>query len=151
MPHRIHKINSYQVQANDEDAEMSGHLRMVQRKAWRKMWFVVKQKVLYTFKASEVRIEPSTCCMLPHSCKFSLLFGLNINLLSVHEEHGACRFWMKLAAQLCGWATGRNMVHTGLSLSLMPRVRHHYSLKHPGSLTMLLTLNSVRNPWCFKL
>ena len=118
MPHTIHKINSYQVQANDEDAEMSGHLRMVQRKAWRKMWFVVKQKVLYTFKASEVRIEPSTCCMLPHSCKFSLLFGLNINLLCAHEERGVCKV-LDEAGGTALWVRNRQKQgpHWPLSLS----------------------------------
>lgn len=54
----LHLRNIYllpwmQVSANVEDAEMSGYLKMWKNKRWKKMWFVLKGKVLYTYKASE--------------------------------------------------------------------------------------------------
>ncbi|ELT96558.1 hypothetical protein CAPTEDRAFT_180983 [Capitella teleta] len=42
-----------EVSANVEDAEMSGYLKQWTKKRWKKMWFVLKGKVLYTYKASE--------------------------------------------------------------------------------------------------
>ena len=33
---------------------MSGYLRMFRNKKWKRYWFVVKDNVLYTYKASEV-------------------------------------------------------------------------------------------------
>ena len=38
--------------ANDEGAVISGYLHKLEKgEAWRKMWFVVKEHVLYTYKA----------------------------------------------------------------------------------------------------
>lgn len=45
---------NFKVSANVEDAEMSGYLKQWTKKRWKKMWFVLKGKVLYTYKASEV-------------------------------------------------------------------------------------------------
>ena len=45
----------WQVHANDEGSDMSGYLWMAKNKKWKRLWFVVKGKVLYTYKASEVR------------------------------------------------------------------------------------------------
>ncbi|XP_046357623.2 FYVE, RhoGEF and PH domain-containing protein 6-like isoform X4 [Haliotis rufescens] len=43
-----------EVRANDEGSVMSGYLRVLKNtKKWKKLWFVVKDKVLYTYKASE--------------------------------------------------------------------------------------------------
>ncbi|XP_046583050.1 LOW QUALITY PROTEIN: FYVE, RhoGEF and PH domain-containing protein 1-like, partial [Haliotis rubra] len=43
-----------EVRANDEGSVMSGYLRILKNnKKWKKLWFVVKDKVLYTYKASE--------------------------------------------------------------------------------------------------
>ncbi|XP_071084148.1 FYVE, RhoGEF and PH domain-containing protein 6-like isoform X2 [Haliotis cracherodii] len=43
-----------EVRANDEGSVMSGYLRVLRNtKKWKKLWFVVKDKVLYTYKASE--------------------------------------------------------------------------------------------------
>lgn len=42
--------------ASDPDATISGYLfKWHKDKKWKKYWFVMKDKVLYTFKASEVR------------------------------------------------------------------------------------------------
>ena len=46
-------ITYLQVAANEENADMSGYLKVWKNKKWKKMWFVVKDKALFTFKASE--------------------------------------------------------------------------------------------------
>ena len=51
----IHLIPCGQVHANDEGSDMSGYLWVAKNKKWKRLWFVVKGKVLYTYKASEVR------------------------------------------------------------------------------------------------
>ncbi|XP_005095950.2 FYVE, RhoGEF and PH domain-containing protein 6 [Aplysia californica] len=53
------KANNYrpsvlkEVHANDEGSDMSGYLNIYKSRKWKKLWFVVKGKVLYTYKASE--------------------------------------------------------------------------------------------------
>ncbi|KAK3595627.1 hypothetical protein CHS0354_009591 [Potamilus streckersoni] len=43
-----------EVHANDQGATMSGYLKQLKKsKKWKRFWFVLKDKVLYTFKASE--------------------------------------------------------------------------------------------------
>ncbi|XP_070193286.1 uncharacterized protein [Littorina saxatilis] len=42
-----------EVHANDEGSDMSGYLWVAKNKKWKRLWFVVKGKVLYTYKASE--------------------------------------------------------------------------------------------------
>ncbi|XP_013395110.1 uncharacterized protein LOC106162376 [Lingula anatina] len=42
-----------EVHANDQGSEMSGYLKVWKAKKWKKLWFVIKDKVLYTYKASE--------------------------------------------------------------------------------------------------
>ncbi|XP_074645967.1 uncharacterized protein LOC141902225 [Tubulanus polymorphus] len=42
-----------EVHANASESDMSGYLKVFKGKKWKKMWFVVKDKVLYTYKASE--------------------------------------------------------------------------------------------------
>ncbi|KAI8501801.1 FYVE, RhoGEF and PH domain-containing protein 5 [Branchiostoma belcheri] len=43
-----------EVTANNVNSDMSGYLqRKTKREGWRKLWFVLKDKVLYTYKASE--------------------------------------------------------------------------------------------------
>ena len=48
---------SFQVSANTEDSTMSGYLHRSKgsKKPWKHLWFVIKNKVLYTYAASEVR------------------------------------------------------------------------------------------------
>lgn len=48
-----------QVSANTEDSSMSGYLYRSKgsKKPWKHLWFVIKNKVLYTYAASEVRSE----------------------------------------------------------------------------------------------
>ncbi|GFN90871.1 fyve, rhogef and ph domain-containing protein 6 [Plakobranchus ocellatus] len=43
-----------EVHANDEGSDMSGYLYTFKSRKWKKMWFVLKGKVLYTYKASAV-------------------------------------------------------------------------------------------------
>lgn len=47
----------FQVSANTEDSTMSGYLYRSKgsKKPWKHLWFVIKNKVLYTYAASEVR------------------------------------------------------------------------------------------------
>ncbi|XP_041348475.1 FYVE, RhoGEF and PH domain-containing protein 6-like [Gigantopelta aegis] len=42
-----------EVKANDVGSSMSGYLRMYHNKKWKRFWFVAKNNVLYTYKASE--------------------------------------------------------------------------------------------------
>lgn len=42
-----------QVRANDSDSQMSGWLCQKTRKSWKKRWFVLKEQVLYKYKASK--------------------------------------------------------------------------------------------------
>ncbi|KAK2504655.1 hypothetical protein MC885_014938, partial [Smutsia gigantea] len=48
-----------EVTANTEDSSMSGYLYRSKgnKKPWKHLWFVIKNKVLYTYAASEVRSE----------------------------------------------------------------------------------------------
>lgn len=45
-----------QVSANTENSSMSGYLNRSKgnKKQWKRLWFVIKNKVLYTYAASEV-------------------------------------------------------------------------------------------------
>ena len=49
-----HAINLLQVRANDLACSMSGNLKVMKGKKWKKYWFLLKDKVLYKYKASEV-------------------------------------------------------------------------------------------------
>lgn len=40
--------------ANDQGSTISGYLHKKTGKSWKRDWFVVKDKVLYEYKASEV-------------------------------------------------------------------------------------------------
>lgn len=46
----------FQVSANTENSSMSGYLQRSKgyKKHWKRLWFVIKNKVLYTYAASEV-------------------------------------------------------------------------------------------------
>lgn len=48
--------SSCQVSANTENSSMSGYLQRSKgyKKPWKRLWFVIKNKVLYTYAASEV-------------------------------------------------------------------------------------------------
>jgi len=55
--HTLGGFFSFQVSANTEDSTMSGYLHRSKgsKKPWKHLWFVIKNKVLYTYAASEVR------------------------------------------------------------------------------------------------
>jgi len=42
-----------QVTANDTGAQMSGWLQRRTRRSWKRLWFVLKEQVLYVYRASE--------------------------------------------------------------------------------------------------
>lgn len=52
----------FQVSANTENSSMSGYLNRSKgnKKQWKRLWFVIKNKVLYTYAASEVRASSAT-------------------------------------------------------------------------------------------
>nr|KAG5695640.1 hypothetical protein BaRGS_029130 [Batillaria attramentaria] len=64
------------VHANDEGSDMSGYLWVAKNKKWKRLWFVVKGKVLYTYKASEwyQGAEPDLMFELKHQNTQPLVF-----------------------------------------------------------------------------
>ncbi|XP_046405200.1 uncharacterized protein LOC124170493 [Ischnura elegans] len=62
-----------EVCANDTGSQMSGWLQYRNRKSWKKMWFVLKDQVLYIYKASEdiVALEsiPILGCQVSIPCE----------------------------------------------------------------------------------
>lgn len=83
----------FQVSANTENSSMSGYLHRSKgnKKPWKRLWFVIKNKVLYTYAASEV-------C---YSCLFIILLGhlLFSGLYVKHECDGFS--WQELARVDC--------------------------------------------------
>lgn len=73
-----------QVSANTENSSMSGYLCRSKgnKKQWKRLWFVVKNKVLYTYAASEVL----TLCSLT-SC--AALLPLNASLCVSEQDVAA--------------------------------------------------------------
>jgi FYVE/RhoGEF/PH domain-containing protein 5/6 len=54
-----------QVCANDEGSQMSGHLRRRQRTSkWKRGWLVLKDRVLYVYRASEDTVAIDTLPVL---------------------------------------------------------------------------------------
>lgn len=54
--------------ANDTGSQMSGWLyRREKRKSWKRYWFVLKEQVLYTYKASEDVVALNTIPVLGYS------------------------------------------------------------------------------------
>jgi hypothetical protein len=49
----FHLIICSQVTANDTGSQMSGWLQRRSRRSWKRWWFVLKEQVLYMYKASE--------------------------------------------------------------------------------------------------
>ena len=64
----------FQVSANTENSSMSGYLNRSKgnKKQWKRLWFVIKNKVLYTYAASEVLLCDFLKIMFyfPNSVKF---------------------------------------------------------------------------------
>lgn len=58
-------LHGNQVSANTENSSMSGYLHRSKgnKKQWKRLWFVIKNKVLYTYAASEVRRWCSPDCV----------------------------------------------------------------------------------------
>jgi len=51
--YKFHLITCSQVTANDTGAQMSGWLQRRTRRSWKRLWFVLKEQVLYMYRASE--------------------------------------------------------------------------------------------------
>lgn len=48
----------WQVSATDESAAIKGYLQKWHKgKKWKKQWFLIKNKVLFTYKATQVPVE----------------------------------------------------------------------------------------------
>lgn len=57
-----------EVMANDSGSQMSGWLfRREKRKSWKRFWFVLKEQVLYAYKASEDVVALNTIPVLGYS------------------------------------------------------------------------------------
>ncbi|XP_050529267.1 FYVE, RhoGEF and PH domain-containing protein 6-like isoform X2 [Daktulosphaira vitifoliae] len=56
-----------EVMANDSGSQMSGWLYRRGRKSWKRFWFVLKEQVLYTYKASEDVVALNTVPVLGYS------------------------------------------------------------------------------------
>lgn len=56
-----------EVQAFDSSSEMSGFLFQLEKKKWKKLWFVLKNQVLYTFKAMQDKAAIRTMPLLSYN------------------------------------------------------------------------------------
>ena len=61
------RIALWQVSANDAGSQMSGYLSWRTRRSWKKYWFVLKDRVLYLYKASEDVVALDTIPVLGYS------------------------------------------------------------------------------------
>ena len=50
--------------ANAEESQMSGYLKLKKGSRWKTNWFVLKDRVLYTYKASEDNVAVETLPVL---------------------------------------------------------------------------------------
>ena len=50
--------------ANAEESQMSGYLKQKKGSRWKSNWFVLKDRVLYTYKASEDTVAVETVPVL---------------------------------------------------------------------------------------
>jgi len=69
--------------ANDSGSQMSGWLyKREKRKSWKRFWFVLKEQVLYMYKASEDVVALNTVPVLGYSVQtFPEVSTIIINLL----------------------------------------------------------------------
>ena len=51
--YQFHLLICSQVTANDTGSQISGWLQRRSRRSWKRLWFVLKEQVLYVYKASE--------------------------------------------------------------------------------------------------
>lgn len=54
----FHCFAIVKVSATDQGASMSGYLHRWHKKKWKKNWYLIKDKVLFTFKATQVKPSP---------------------------------------------------------------------------------------------
>jgi len=76
------RIALSQVSANDAGSQMSGYLSWRTRRSWKKYWFVLKDRVLYLYKASEDVVALDTIPVLGYSVQIpsEVLQFLHFNL-----------------------------------------------------------------------
>ena len=68
---RIPKVLT-EISANEKESDMSGYMfKRKSKKSWRRLWFVLKQHVLYSFKQSEDVIAVASVPILGYSVQVS--------------------------------------------------------------------------------
>jgi len=100
--------------ANTEESQMSGYLKQKKGSRWKSNWFVLKDRVLYTYKASEDTVAVETMPVLgwqlePLSDKnFELYEGMSAGLVFqlVHPGQGAMVFCAENDNFAEKWLTG---------------------------------------------
>merc|ERR1712142_911208 len=100
--------------ANAEESQMSGYLKQKKGSRWKTNWFVLKDRVLYTYKASEDTVAVETVPVLgwqlePLSDKnFELYEGMSAGLVFqlVHPGQGAMVFCAENDNFAEKWLTG---------------------------------------------
>jgi len=100
--------------ANAEESQMSGYLKQKKGSRWKSNWFVLKDRVLYTYKASEDTVAVETVPVLgwqlePLSDKnFELYEGMSAGLVFqlVHPGQGAMVFCAENDNFAEKWLTG---------------------------------------------
>lgn len=70
---------------------MSGYLRVYRSRRWKRLWFVVKGKVLYTYKASEV-CNVLFCNLLLLMCSAVIWFNTEFHTVR-GMRYGKKRSW----------------------------------------------------------
>lgn len=95
-------IDFFQVSANTGASSMSGYLERTKanKKQWRRFWFVILNKVLYTYAASEVRLAafftfmPKTSCIFQDKIEmcFTPLFNVRYPIFSTLPVTGRAEF-----------------------------------------------------------
>lgn len=73
--------------ATDEDITIKGYLQYKEKKSWKRMWFVVKDKVLYTYKASEDVAAESTFPLIGFNVSCENVSRLSNNYTHISEKN----------------------------------------------------------------
>lgn len=83
-----------QVSANTENSSISGYLNRSKgnKKHWKRLWFVIKNKVLYTYAASEVPSGSFWVFFFFFLIKFNKMLLLLFHLTAF----SICRTWQRL-------------------------------------------------------
>ncbi|KAF4529031.1 hypothetical protein B566_EDAN010519 [Ephemera danica] len=86
IPQRLKEVS-----ANDAGCQISGWLQRHMRRSWKKMWFVLKDQVLYMYKASEDVVALESLPVLGYEVKLSdgqQYVGIDAKLLFMLTHKG---------------------------------------------------------------